>query len=1101
MSGNGFHTQSEIDDGERLDSELAQALESYLAAVESGRSVDLERLAAEHPAIADQLRSCLGVLRLAERVEGDAGADRASDTGDGTAQPAQLGDFRLLRPIGRGGMGVVYEAEQLSLRRRVALKVLPFAGALDPHQLQRFETEAQAAAQLHHTNIVPVFSVGCERGVHYYAMQFIEGQTLAALIRDLRQSDQPDESMATERKDDLPTVASRLLSGELAPAEFMPSPHAGEGGPQGRMRGRPGAAASRPAGDASPSPSTRAYFRTVAQFGIQAAEALDYAHRMGIVHRDIKPANLLVDVRGTLWITDFGLARMQADVGLTVTGDFLGTLRYMSPEQALARRGVVDHRSDIYSLGSTLYELLTLRPAFPGQDRQELLHQITLEEPRPPRRLNRDVPIDLETIVLKAMSKDPESRYATARDLVDDLRRYLELKPIRARRPTLQDQATKWARRHSTEVVAAAFVLGLATVGLAIDYVRVAREQAMTSAALTRADARTRFAREAVDDMYTQVAEQWLKDQPHQTQLQREFLEKALKFYQALSLEQGEDPQVRREEGAAQVRVGDILAALGRTEEAEAAYRRALDIRTSLAADPRASGEDVLALGDNLRVVAASAWRRGIFSEAHDVFRRTLTMLDRWVAKHPDRADGRRSLAACYSDLGRLAGEEGKISVAESNYRRSIALYEESEPTTPLSPSDRQSLASVHFNLGTLCYEIPKRRQDALECYRRALSLYEVLASDFPGRQSYRAGAADARQAIANTLGNLGDRSQAEAEGVRALDDFQGLVRDFPDNFNYRHKLAVTHSILHHDKQAITEFEELVARFPSQHEYSADLGLMLANTGHGLFGHGEPEKALPILQRARSLIRVALQSSPRSPAYLRYLSLSSTWLAETLLHLCRYAEAAQIAEELAAIVPDGLDAANAAEILIRCTLMAQEDDHLSPVGREKAASAYAEQVRALIRQSERLSADQPEAQAALALLLANGPDRRFRDPGRAIELIKKAHGILPKDDRYWYMLGAALYRTGDVGGAIQAMKKRMELSSGGDGSDWFYLSMALWNQGDKDGARTWFAKAALWTDKNSPKDDTLRHLRSEAAAMFGLSDAPDPVQKDRDHSK
>ena len=197
----------------------------------------------------------------------------------------------------------------------------------------------------------------------------------------------------------------------------------------------------------------------MAQLGIQAAEALDYAHRMGIVHRDIKPANLLVDVRGNLWITDFGLARMQSDHGLTLTGDVIGTLRYMSPEQAQARRGVVDHRTDIYSLGATLYELLVLRPAHEGQDRAELVRQRTLREPGPPRRLNRAVPRELETIVLKAMAQDVRHRYATARDLADDLRRFLDDRPIQARRPSLWIRATKLVRRHKVAVMSVASVI------------------------------------------------------------------------------------------------------------------------------------------------------------------------------------------------------------------------------------------------------------------------------------------------------------------------------------------------------------------------------------------------------------------------------------------------------------------------------------------------------------------------------------------------------------------------------------------------------------------------------------------------------------------
>src|SRR5262249_13542873 len=170
--------------------------------------------------------------------------------------------------------------------------------------------------------------------------------------------------------------------------------------------------------------STRssAYIRTVARFGVQVAEALDHAHTRGILHRDIKPGNLLLDDQGQLWVTDFGLAQIQGDPGLTLSGDLLGTLRYTSPEQALARRVVIDGRTDIYSLGVTLYELLTLRPAFDGKDRQEILRKIAQEEPAPPRKLNAAVPRDLETVLLKATAKEPAGRYATGKEAAEGLR-------------------------------------------------------------------------------------------------------------------------------------------------------------------------------------------------------------------------------------------------------------------------------------------------------------------------------------------------------------------------------------------------------------------------------------------------------------------------------------------------------------------------------------------------------------------------------------------------------------------------------------------------------------------------------------------------------
>ena len=218
----------------------------------------------------------------------------------------------------------------------------------------------------------------------------------------------------------------------------------------------------------------KAYFRRAAEWGIQAAVALDCAHTLGVVHRDVKPANLLIDGAGRLWITDFGLAQVQSDARLTLTGDLVGTLRYMSPEQALAKRVVIDHRTDVYSLGATLYELLALQPVFEGNDRQELLRQIAFEEPKLLRRVNKAIPAELEIIVHKALEKNPQDRYATAQELADDLRRWLADQPIQARRPTWRQRATKWSRRHRGVVLTASTALVLALLGSALAVVMLA---------------------------------------------------------------------------------------------------------------------------------------------------------------------------------------------------------------------------------------------------------------------------------------------------------------------------------------------------------------------------------------------------------------------------------------------------------------------------------------------------------------------------------------------------------------------------------------------------------------------------------------------------
>jgi serine/threonine protein kinase/Flp pilus assembly protein TadD len=428
--------------GRLADPALGELVDQLAARLQCGEDVDVEAFLGEHPAHAEQIRLLLPAVRmladLSQSVANGASSGLAGIPG-AEEGVAALGDYRLVREVGRGGMGVVYEAEQRSLGRRVALKVLPFAATMDPRHLQRFQNEARAAASLEHPHIVPVYGVGCERGVHYYAMKFIDGQSLAALI------ERPGNASASGGRQ---PPDGTLDQGADAPRS-----------PETATALVATARTERALRDA-------ATFRQIAEWGIQAAEALEHAHSVGIVHRDVKPANLMIDGHGALWITDFGLARTASDAGLTMAGDVLGTLRYMSPEQALARHGLVDHRTDIYSLGATLYEVLTRTPAVDGKDREEILNAITLDEPRAPRTRNPAIPRDLETIVLKAMAKDAAERYATAQELANDLKRFLEDQPVRARRAPLRARLARWGRRHRTVVAAGtALLLTALTVG------------------------------------------------------------------------------------------------------------------------------------------------------------------------------------------------------------------------------------------------------------------------------------------------------------------------------------------------------------------------------------------------------------------------------------------------------------------------------------------------------------------------------------------------------------------------------------------------------------------------------------------------------------
>lgn len=565
-----MHPELERSDDSDREVRRNEVLLAYVEALEDGREPDRSEFLAANPDLRQDLESFLAghdelarltaPFRLAQRSDSRGlGSAPTDEPGGKPAAIGELGDFRLLREVGRGGMGVVYEAEQISLRRRVALKVLPFAAAIDPRHLQRFKTEALAAAHVQYEKIVPVHAVGCERGVHYYAMQFIDGQSLAALIAELCSL---REAKGTYPYPPPQKPAVRLEDWIVQGSS--PEPRSGEE-----------ATLAATTISRERDQDRRRYYERAAGLGRQAALALEHAHQGGIVHRDVKPGNLLLDLRGQLWVTDFGLAQVRGDAGLTISGELLGTLRYASPEQLLARRGIVDHRSDVYSLGATLYELLTLRPPFEGRDRNALIRQIADEDPPPPRDLDRSIPSELETIVLKALRKEPAERYGSAQEMADDLQRFLEGRPIQARRPTPAERLRTWSRRHPSVVWAGVVALVLLSTASLISTALVRREHGKTLAEQRRAElaylrerqraelaeARFRLARRAVDELI-RVSEEELAHRPAMEGLRKRLLASALAYYREFIDQRRSDPGAQAELRDTTRRVERILADL-----------------------------------------------------------------------------------------------------------------------------------------------------------------------------------------------------------------------------------------------------------------------------------------------------------------------------------------------------------------------------------------------------------------------------------------------------------------------------------------------------------------------------------------------------------
>ncbi len=413
------------------DDRVAEILGDWYA---RGETETPEELLRAHPEVAEPLRAALAAREL-------LGCARSPAATPAPAGARTLGDFRLLRELGRGGMGVVYEAEQRSMGRRVALKILDPAITFSAKAVERFRREAQAAGRLHHTNIVPVFGMGEVDGVWYYAMEWVRGTTLAQVIEGLRRR-AGAAACATEG-----TVPAGARA-ETRAADDVPPDASGLSAPE------PG----------------RVWYTRVATACAGVADALGVAHDAGVVHRDVKPSNLVFDAAGTLKVMDFGLAHVEGEASRTVTGDLLGTPAYMSPEQALGGGAAVDGRTDVYALGATLYELLTLRVPFQGEDPRETCVHVLTREPTRPRRLRPDLPRDLETIVLKAMEKDPARRYPTAEALAADLRAFAAGRAIEARRVGWMGRAWRGAKRHralsSLGVVVAALVVAVSVLAV-----------------------------------------------------------------------------------------------------------------------------------------------------------------------------------------------------------------------------------------------------------------------------------------------------------------------------------------------------------------------------------------------------------------------------------------------------------------------------------------------------------------------------------------------------------------------------------------------------------------------------------------------------------
>jgi eukaryotic-like serine/threonine-protein kinase len=796
--------------------------------------------------------------------------------------------FRILRPHAKGGLGEVFVARDEELHREVALKQIQDRHAHDSHSRARFLVEAEVTGGLEHPGVVPVYGLGqYADGRPFYAMRFIKGDSLKEAI---------DRYHKTPNRD----------AGERA-LEFR------------RLLGR----------------------------FVDVCNAIAYAHSRGVLHRDLKPGNVMLGPYGETLVVDWGLAKVvgrregaatsdeatlrpEAARGSapTLAGSAIGTPQFMSPEQAAGKLDQLGPATDVYSLGATLYCLLTGRVPFQEVDVGLLLERVRRGEFQSPRTLRRDVPRALEAICLKAMSLRAEDRYASARAVADDIEHWLADEPVSAYREPLTTRLGRWSRRHRALVTGAASLLVTAVVLLTVGILALQREQRRTEqanadlvVALEAEAKRRQQARDALDAMSSQIVDDWLARQQAKdlTEEQKRFLHKALEAYEEFARDTGQDEASRAGLAAAHLRVGNIRSKLGQMADAEAAYRRAVEVFAPLTADSPSVPQYRQSLAETHDNLGALLQFTGRPKEAETDYRDALALEKQLAADFPTVPDYRRNLAAFQGNLGLLLRSTGRLKDAEIAYRDALAIGKQLAADFPTVPKYRLDLAYTHASLGDLLRAMARPKEAEAVC-RDALALNKQLAADFPTVPKYRSDLAGSHTNLGILLQTTGRSKEAEAA--------------------YRDALALE--------------KQLAAAFRTVPDYQNSLAGALVNLGDLLSARKEHAAARGIYEEAFPHHQAALQANPRHPDYRQFFRNNHLELTRTLIELGEHNAAAVAASQLLkGAVDPALDAYDAACFLALCVSLAEKDKQLSDSKRKELAQSYGDKAMAALRQAIR----------------------------------------------------------------------------------------------------------------------------------------------------
>jgi serine/threonine protein kinase len=936
-----------------------------------------------------------------DRIDAELAADAAGESQPsatalvGAEHPAVPG-YEIVDVQGRGGMGVVYKARQLSLNRLVALKMIRSEEQGSAHELARLQSEAEAVARLQHPNVVQIYEVGVHQGRPFLALEFVEGASLAQQLGGTPLPPDQAAPLAETLARAVHHAHERgIVHRDLKPANIL-------------LRRK--SEIRNPKSETKPKPEIpRTETPGAPRLGLQDSD-FEFVSDFGFRISDFDPK-----------ITDFGLAkRLDDEAGRTQSGAVLGTPSYMAPEQAQGRARQVGPAADTYALGAILYEMLTGRPPFRGTTPLDTLEQVRSQEPVPPSRLQPSLPRDLETICLKCLAKEPAHRYASAAALAEDLRRFQAGEPLQARPLGICARSLRWARRRPTSAALVAVSAGAALLlaaggvwsnaALRSAAERESQRAEEAQAQRQRAEGNFQLARAAVDRMLTRVAEGRLAQVPQLEQVRRAVLEDARDFYETFLRAKRTDPDVRHETASAYARLGKIYLFLGRAGDAEEAFGQALaffEVLTREAPGIPDYRQELAQCHNNLGVLWKDTRR---FREAEQAYLQALKLHEALTAEFPTVARHRADLATSHNNLGVLYKNTRRFRESEQAHRQALTLQEQLAAEAPNTPMWQQDVARSHYNLGSLFWSTG-RLPEAATAHQQALARQQKLVADFPGHPGYL-------QELANTYSNLGAlqqtrRQPAEAEQSyrQAVEAQAKLAADFPGMPLYRQDLGRTHfnlGTLLQDagrlgeaeqayRQSLDLRERLSAEASSRADYQSDLAITLNNLAVLLRDRGELGEARQLLDRAVGLQRQARKANPQHPNYPHFLREHYLVLAETLLRLGEHVAAAAAAAELVQLAPDNSqDAYQAARFLARSSQLAEKDAALPQAKRPGVAQAYAEQAIALLQAAIRTGSKE-------ALPFRTEPDlaslRQYPGYGRLLQEAQTAGSLKEKADR------------------------------------------------------------------------------------------------------